>query len=101
MRLIRLWPDDSRFDFMKFRRFSFPLSALFSMVTVVLLLTVGLNFGIDFKGGTLMELQAKSGQADVGKVRQAADSFGFGAGRRRIRPERGRAEGARHLWGGI
>ena len=46
--------------------------------TVVLLLTIGLNFGIDFKGGTLMELQAKSGQADVGKVRQAADGFGFG-----------------------
>jgi preprotein translocase subunit SecF len=78
VRLIRLWPDDSRFDFMRFRRFSFPLSALLSMVTVVLLLTVGLNFGIDFKGGTLMELQAKSGQADVGKVRQTADSFGFG-----------------------
>ena len=30
-------------------------------LTVVLFLTIGLNFGIDFKGGTLMELQAKSG----------------------------------------
>ena len=78
MRLIRLWPDDSHFDFMRFRRFSFPLSAVFSVATIVLLLTIGLNFGIDFKGGTLMELQAKSGKADVGKVRQAADSFGFG-----------------------
>ncbi|WP_210488030.1 protein translocase subunit SecF [Microvirga antarctica] len=78
MRLIRLWPDDSRFDFMKFRRFSFPFSAILSLATVILLLTVGLNFGIDFKGGTLMELQAKSGKADVAKVRGAAEGFGFG-----------------------
>jgi preprotein translocase subunit SecF len=78
VRLIRLWPDDSRFDFMRYRRFSFPLSAMLSLITVVLLLTVGLNFGIDFKGGTLMELQAKSGQANVGDVREAANAFGFG-----------------------
>ena len=47
-------------------------------LTVVLFLTIGLNFGIDFKGGTLMEMQAKSGKADVGQVRQTAESFGFG-----------------------
>ena len=45
---------------------------------MVLLLTVGLNFGIDFKGGTLMEIQAKSGQANVGQIRQTAEGFGFG-----------------------
>lgn len=78
MRLLRLWPENSRFDFMRFRRYSFPLSALISIVTVVMLFTVGLNFGIDFKGGTLIEMQAKSGQADVGQVRQTAESFGFG-----------------------
>ena len=78
MRLIRLWPENSHFDFMRLRRFSFPLSAFISVLTVVLLMTVGLNFGIDFKGGTLMEMQAKSGKADVGQVRQTAQSFGFG-----------------------
>ncbi len=78
MRLIRLWPDHSHFDFMRFRRFSFPLSAFVSVLTAVLFLAHGLNFGIDFKGGTLIELQAKSGEADVGRVRQTANSFGFG-----------------------
>jgi preprotein translocase subunit SecF len=43
-----------------------------------MLSTVGLNFGIDFKGGTLMELQSKTGQVDVGAVRQTAEGFGFG-----------------------
>jgi preprotein translocase subunit SecF len=78
VRLIRIWPDGVHFDFMRLRRLSFPFSALLSVLTVVLLRTVGLNFGIDFKGGTLLELQAKSGHADVAHVRQTANSFGFG-----------------------
>ena len=78
MRLVRLWPENSHFDFMRFRRFSFPLSALISVATAIMLLTIGLNFGIDFKGGTLMEIQAKSGQANVGQIRQTAEGFGFG-----------------------
>jgi len=78
VRLLRIWPDGTQFDFMRLRRFSFPFSAVLSLLTVALFLTVGLNFGIDFRGGTLMELQAKSGQANVGSVRQTAQSFGFG-----------------------
>jgi preprotein translocase subunit SecF len=78
MRLLRLWPDESHFDFMRFRRFSFPLSALLSLATVALFLTIGLNFGIDFKGGTLVELQAKNGAADVAAIRHTAAGFGFG-----------------------
>jgi preprotein translocase subunit SecF len=78
VRLLRIWPDGTQFDFMRLRRFSFPFSAVLSLLTVALFLTVGLNFGIDFRGGTLMELQAKSGQANVASVRQTAQSFGFG-----------------------
>jgi preprotein translocase subunit SecF len=78
VRLVRLWPENSHFDFMRLRRFSFPLSALISVATAIVLMTVGLNFGIDFKGGTLMEIQAKSGQANVAQIRQTAESFGFG-----------------------
>jgi preprotein translocase subunit SecF len=63
---------------MRLRRFSLPFSAFLSVLTVGLFLSIGLNFGIDFKGGTLMELQAKSGVADVASVRQAANGFGFG-----------------------
>jgi preprotein translocase subunit SecF len=78
MRLIRIWPDQTHFDFMRLRRYSFPLSALISVLTVAIFLSIGLNFGIDFKGGTLMELQAKSGQANVAQLRQTANGFGFG-----------------------
>lgn len=78
MRLIRLWPENSHFDFMRLRRYSFPLSAVISVATAIMLFTIGLNFGIDFTGGTLMEIQAKSGQANIAQIRQTAEGFGFG-----------------------
>ena len=62
MRLLRIVPDDTKFDFMRFRRISFPISALLSILAISLYFFHGLNFGIDFKGGTLMEVQAKAGR---------------------------------------
>ena len=62
MPLLRIVPDDTKFDFMRFRRISFPVSALLSIVAIVLFFYPGLNFGIDFIGGTLIEVQAKSGR---------------------------------------
>ena len=69
MRLLRIVPDDTNFDFMRFRRISFPLSAVLSVIAVILFFTHGLNFGIDFVGGTLIEIQQKSGPADLAKMR--------------------------------
>ncbi len=78
MRLLRLWPENSAVRFMRWRHVSMPFSALMSLVIVALFFTHGLNFGIDFKGGTLMEIHAKSGTADVASVREQANAFGFG-----------------------
>jgi len=69
MKLLRLAPENTKFPFMRFRRVSYPFSALMSIISVVLFLTLGMNFGIDFSGGTLMELRAKSGTADIASVR--------------------------------
>jgi preprotein translocase subunit SecF len=69
MKLLRLAPENTKFPFMRFRRVSYPFSALMSIVSVVLFLTLGMNFGIDFSGGTLMELRAKTGAADIANIR--------------------------------
>lgn len=78
MRLLRIVPDDTKFKFIRFRRYSYPFSAAYSILTLVLFLTVGLNFGIDFRGGTLIEMQARDGRADIAQVRQSANALGFG-----------------------
>src|SRR6187549_1826687 len=78
MRLLRIVPDDTKFDFMRFRRISFPLSALLSIIAISLYFFHGLNFGIDFKGGTLMEVQSKVGDADLAKMRATLGALGLG-----------------------
>src|SRR6476660_1622856 len=63
---------------MRFRRISFPMSALMSILAITLYFTHGLNFGIDFKGGTLVEVQTKAGPADLAKMRSSLNALGLG-----------------------
>jgi preprotein translocase subunit SecF len=78
VRLLRLVPDDTKFDFMRFRRISFPLSAILSVLAIVAYFAIGLNFGIDFVGGTLLEVQSKSGPADLSDMRSKLNALNFG-----------------------
>lgn len=75
---LRIVPDDTKFDFMRFRRISFPISAALSVLAVVLYFYHGLNFGIDFKGGTLLEIQTKSGPADIATLRAQLSTLNLG-----------------------
>ncbi len=76
--LLRIVPDDTKFDFMRFRRISFPISAVLSILAMLLYFYHGLNFGIDFVGGTLMEIQSKSGPADLAKMRATLGGLALG-----------------------
>jgi preprotein translocase subunit SecF len=78
VRLLRIVPDDTKFDFMRFRRISFPVSAMLSIAAIALYFFHGLNFGIDFIGGTLIEVQTKAGPADLAKMRATIGSLQLG-----------------------
>ena len=69
MRLLRIIPDNTKIDFMRLRPYAFMLSMALQIVTLVGFLTFGLDVGIDFKGGTLVELQTKEGTANIGELR--------------------------------
>jgi preprotein translocase subunit SecF len=76
--LLRIVPDDTKFDFMRFRRVSFPMSAMLTIIAIILYFHPGLNLGIDFRGGTLMEVQTKSGPADLAKMRATMAQLNLG-----------------------
>jgi preprotein translocase subunit SecF len=78
MKLLRLAPENTKFPFMRFRRVSYPFSAVMSIFSVILFLTLGMNFGIDFSGGTLIEVRAKSGVADIASLRRTAEQMNVG-----------------------
>ena len=74
---LRIVPDDTKFNFTQFRRISFPISAVLSICAIVLFFTHGLNFGIDFKGGTLLEVQLQQfGSPDNVLIRVAEQPGG-------------------------
>lgn len=77
MKLLRLVPDHTNFDFFKPMRFWLAVSLLGVIATVVLLPIRGLNFGVDFLGGTLIlaEFPQKN---DVADYRQLLSGLGAG-----------------------
>jgi preprotein translocase SecF subunit len=79
MWLVRYVPTETKLGFMRLRLFTFPLSAFLSVLTMVLFFGWGLNFGIDFKGGTLVEIQARQGLVDIASVRERANALGYGS----------------------
>ncbi|WKW51864.1 protein translocase subunit SecF [Rhodomicrobium lacus] len=74
--LFRL-PQKTNFHFVKYFRLCFALSIIGIVGTVVLLFTHGLNFGIDFKGGTLMQVQTPTA-AEAAKLRTTLTHLGVG-----------------------
>lgn len=75
---IRLVPDDTRLPFMKWAKIRTPVSLVLIALSFVLFYTVGVNEGIDFKGGTVIEVHDNRGVADVAAIRQTVDGLGFG-----------------------
>jgi preprotein translocase SecF subunit len=77
MRHLRMVPDNTRIPFMSWRYIGLGLSGLGFVASVVLLLTAGLNFGIDFRGGILVEVRT-DGPADIEAMRSTLGNLGLG-----------------------
>jgi preprotein translocase subunit SecF len=77
MRHLRIVPPGTRIDFLGFRRIAYGVSSLLIVLSIVFLATFGLNFGIDFRGGILMEVRAPEA-ADIGEMRATLGGLGLG-----------------------
>lgn len=65
-------------DFMGKKRIAFVLSILLLAISVGSIFTKGLNFGIDFTGGVLLQVGYPNA-ADLPKIRSGLESAGFGS----------------------
>lgn len=72
------FPHDLRLPFMKFKGPAFAASVIAMLISLGLCLTFGLNYGVDFKGGSLIELKTKSGNADIAALRDKLNGLGLG-----------------------
>lgn len=75
---ISLVPSVTRLKFLVYRRFSFPLSLLLLFGSIGLFSYQNLNYGIDFRGGTLIEYQSNTEVADISDIRFRLSSLDLG-----------------------
>lgn len=76
--LIKLLPQKTNFQFVSFARLAATLSILAVIATGVGVFKPGLNLGIDFKGGTLVELNTGAKSVDLAKVRGVVSGLNLG-----------------------
>ncbi|RQP07263.1 MAG: protein translocase subunit SecF [Paracoccus sp. BP8] len=74
---LKLVPDNTSFNFFRWQWLTFGVSAAAMVASVLLLLVMGLNFGIDFKGGTTIRTESPTA-FEVGDYRQAMNQLDLG-----------------------
>ena len=65
-------------NFNRFYKLFSVISTSLVILSILLLIFKGLNFGVDFKGGTLIELRAKDNQTNVSILRDAFNKMNLG-----------------------
>jgi len=74
---MKIFKNTPTFDFMAKRHIAMAFSLLLIIASISSLAIKGLNFGLDFTGGTLIEV-AYPQSADLNKVRNRLNEAGFG-----------------------
>lgn len=77
MRRLRLLPTETNFDFMGWRVLTLAISSAFVLLSIGFFLVQGLNYGIDFRGGTLIEVRMAE-PPDLGALRGELSTLGLG-----------------------
>ena len=75
--MLRLISDNTTIKFIRLKTFSFSLSAALSILAILSVVFIGLNFGIDFKGGILLEVRT-SNNISISDIRKEVSNLNIG-----------------------
>ena len=67
-----------KFAFNRFYKLFNLISSLLILLSIILLLFKGLNFGVDFKGGTLIELRTTNKSVTITNIRDSLNQINLG-----------------------
>jgi preprotein translocase subunit SecF len=77
MRLLKLIPDDTNIDFLRWRNVAIAISTLLLAGSIALIAIKGLNFGVDFAGGQLVRVTF-SQPPSIDRLRVEVGNLGLG-----------------------
>ena len=78
VQLVKFIPDNTKIPFMAWRRYALAFSIAASVISLGWFGINGMNFGIDFKGGSAIEVRSLTGPADPAVVRQVVGGLDLG-----------------------
>jgi preprotein translocase subunit SecF len=73
------FPHDLRLPFMRYKGLALGLSMVAMALSLTVFFVRGLNYGVDFKGGLMIEVQSNTGPADIAQLREKVGGLGVGA----------------------
>jgi SecD/SecF fusion protein len=76
--LLNFVPYGTTFSFMAVRNYAFSFSIITSILSVLFLAIWGLNLGVDFRGGALIEVKSKTETADLEAIRSTLGELNIG-----------------------
>lgn len=78
MRLLKLVPDNTNIDFLRWRKIASFMSFFLVVVSIALVAAKGLNLGVDFVGGQSVRVDFPQGMPPIDEIREKVDAIGLG-----------------------
>lgn len=73
---MELFKSETNFDFMAWRKLSLTLSAILCVLSAAIIFVRGLDYGLDFEGGAMIEVKYEQ-PAEIAEIRAALEKAGF------------------------